>query len=77
MSDEKFSRVTERSTPKRERAGLKKEAKELLAESQVCLTEAGKLFAEINMNNHAAQCFFTAKNAKSAAELFLKMSKFG
>ena len=49
----------------------------MLAESQASLSEAGRLFAEINMNKHAAQCFFSARNAVSAAELFLKMGKFG
>lgn len=29
------------------------------------------------MNKHAAQCFFTAKNASAAAELFFKMGKYG
>jgi hypothetical protein len=77
QSDEKFSRAKDKHTPRRERPVLRKEAKELLADSKIKLSEAGRLFAEINMNKHAAQCFFTAKNAKSAAELFLKMGRLG
>lgn len=38
---------------------------------------AGKLFAEIDMLKHAAQCCFSGGDLKDSAEIFEKMEKFG
>ncbi len=41
------------------------------------MKEAGNFFCEIDMNRHAAQCFFSAGDLKDSALLFEKMEKYG
>jgi hypothetical protein len=62
---------------KHERAQMKKEAKDLLAESKARMNTAGILFSEIDMDQHAAQCFYSAGNTAGSAEIFFKQGKFG
>ena len=62
---------------KAERKSLRQEAKVLIADFQKEMMKAGELFCEINMNQHAAQCFFSAGNLANSADLFIKQGKPG
>ena len=41
------------------------------------MVEAGKIFCEIDMNQHAAQCFYSAGSIEDSAKMFLKQNKLG
>lgn len=60
-----------------ERKEFKQEAVELLQQFKLEMVKAGKLFCDIDMNEHAAQCFFSAGDLDNSAELFLRQGKFG
>lgn len=36
------------------------------------MVKAGELFCEIDLNQHAAQCFYSSGNLQASAELFIK-----
>jgi tetratricopeptide (TPR) repeat protein len=62
---------------KQERQQLKQEAKTALSEFREQMRQAGQLFNEIDLNQHAAQCFFSAGYVGEAADMFVKQNKFG
>ena len=62
---------------KNERIEYKREAKALREASKEKMKVAGHAFNDINMNKHAAQCFFSAGEQAEAAEVFFKLKKFG
>jgi len=41
------------------------------------MRQAGHLFNEIDMNRHAAQCFFSSGDQEGAASVFFKLKKYG
>ena len=62
---------------KNERLEYKREAKALREASKEKMRIAGHIFNEINMNKHAAQCFFSSGDQEGAAQVFFKLKKYG
>ena len=62
---------------KHERLEYKREAKELREASKKKMLIAGNLFNEIDLNKHAAQCFFSSGDQEGAANVFFKLKKYG
>ena len=62
---------------KQERQTLKHEAEDLQKQYRKMMKEAGGYFCEIDMNRHAAQCFFSAGDLNDSAMIFEKTGKFG
>ena len=62
---------------KRERQEYSNEAKELQKQSDEKMRQAGHLFCDIDLNQHAAQCFYSCGDQEGAAELFLRLEKYG
>ena len=62
---------------KHERQAYLSEAKELQKDSDDMMRKAGYLFCEIDLNQHAAQCFYSCGDQEGAAELFLRLKKYG
>ena len=62
---------------KHDRLQYKREAKDLREASKEKMRTAGHLFNEIDMNKHAAQCFFSSGDQKGAANVFFKLKKYG
>ena len=62
---------------KHERNEMKREAKTLREQSKELMRKAGYIFTEIDMNKHAAQCFFSSGDQEGAAKVFFKLGKYG
>lgn len=62
---------------KHERNEYKRKAKALRETAKEKMKQAGHLFNEIDMNKHAAQCFFSSGDQEGAANVFFKLRKYG
>ena len=62
---------------KNERLEYKREAKTLREASKEKMRSAGHIFNNIDMNQHAAQCFFSSGDQEGAAQVFFKLKKYG
>ena len=79
QAEQKISMYTDKTNylRKNERLEYKREAKALREASKEKMRIAGHIFNEINMNKHAAQCFFSSGDQEGAAQVFFKLKKYG